>query len=155
LINEAVPYTRDLAPATSATRLACLDLALQDMLFIHETYETKEFDSTIRKYGQKKAHEKTSSLFGKKLIMHIIYSLMGILFSCHQIGLILVSASWHRSTRKAIWVTQMHSKLHQTMAAILKTMTQDQSRKILYVHEEMKERRLAHGETIGKCDRNT
>jgi len=91
--------------------------------------------------------------------MPAIHSLIGIIFfmtsdemnsrltSLQSLGTIPLE--------KRFEVVRMQGKSHQTMATILKTMSPDQSAKMKDAHEEVRKRRLAYGETVEKCDRNT
>jgi hypothetical protein len=47
--------------------------------------------------------------------------------------------------------TRVHAGVHQTLAGLVKTMEEDEAMKFMYVHTEVKNRRLSYGETVSPC----
>jgi hypothetical protein len=91
-------------------------------------------------------------MFDYKLLIHATNTIAGIVY---EIKLARTPISLQRISivpvEKKIGETRMHVGIHQTVVRLVKKMEDDAAVQFIYVQDQVKNRRLAYGETILPC----
>jgi hypothetical protein len=146
LINEAMSHKH----VDTYDRVGWFQQAYTYLMRIRVTYRNRPTGPGVKPFGRKKSGPaQRRLLFDDKLLMHATNSLAGIMY---EIKIAVKPISLRRISTTPVenrfGRTRMHAGVHQTMADLIKTMENDEVMNFIYVYGEVKNRRLAYGETV-------
>jgi hypothetical protein len=141
LINEAISHTS----ASTVERLGWFRLAYSYLMTCLVTYFDCSLGPRMRYVRRMSASESVGrTLFDRRQVMHPRNAIAGIVFEIHHactpISLQRISTV---PLEMLFGLTRLHTKTHQTVSAIIKTMEIDQAMRLVSASQEGRNRRLA------------
>jgi hypothetical protein len=149
LLNEAMSHKK----VDTYDRVGWFHIAYIYLINILVTYDTEPTGHGVEPFGRKNAESTDRRLlFDCKSLVHPANSIVGFVYEIkltkEQIFLQRISTV---PLEKKFDATRLHAGVNQTLGDLVKTMDINQTMKLVYVQEQIKNRRLAYGETICSC----
>jgi hypothetical protein len=149
LINEGMSHKQ----VDTYDRVGWFQMAYTYLMKFMATYESSQTESGVKPFGMKNDGPKVwRLLFDRTLVTHATNAIAGIVYEIKKATkpISLQRASTVRVEKK-LEKTRMHAGVHQTVVELVKTMEADEALQFIYVQEQIKNRRLAYGETVFPC----
>jgi hypothetical protein len=146
LLNEAMSHKH----VPTGERLTWFHIAYCYLMKCMITYCRLPSGRGIKAFGKKTdAPRDRRIMFDRKLLIHATNSIEGLYY---EVATAKTDVSLQRAStvpvEKRFGKTRMHAGGHQDMSGIVKTLEIDEAVKFLYAQHEVKNRRLAYGETV-------
>jgi hypothetical protein len=149
MMNEAMSHKQ----AQTVGRLGWLRGADCDLMQCALACRDSILQSGMSMFGRRDAPDDARrGLFEKNWLMHATNTLEGIIYEIQQAR---KPISLQRITtvplEKVFGITRLHAHTQQTMENGIRQMEMDQAMKLVYARREVKNRRLAYGQTVQPC----
>jgi hypothetical protein len=149
LLNEGMAHKQ----ADTYDRVGWFPMAYIYLIKIRVTYESRPAGPRVKQFGKKAVRPKGRRfVFDSELLIHTINTVTGIVYG---IKLSRTPISLQRIStvpvEKKFSKTRMHASVHSTAVELVKTMKDDEAMQLLYVQDQVKNRRLGYDETISLC----